>query len=104
MPIEKELDFLNPKTFVQVIRQKRDDIIDLSENIAMRGFLSSGQKFIQAPCIDEIFGLCDNNPEKCAFIVTAPIIGIMLYEQGWIVVTDDYESYTITLLEQGLRQ
>jgi hypothetical protein len=99
----KELDFLNPKTKVQVVRQKRETDVNFSEEIFM-GYLSDGTRYIYAPVLNKPFGLCDTNPKKCAFMTHSPIIAIFLYDQGWIVVTDAEESYMIMTVDRGLPQ
>lgn len=99
----KESDFLNPKTKVQVVRQKREMDVNLTEEI-ISGYLSDGIRYIHTPVLNKKFGLCDSDPKKCAFMINSPVIAIFLYEQGWIVVTDVEESYMIMATERGLPQ
>lgn len=106
MPTAKDSGFLDPRTKVRVIRQRRDDLADLdySESV-LAGVLSDGKQFIQTPVIERPFGLCSpNNPEKCGFFSPTPIIAIILYENGWMVMTEDAESYNIILEDRGLSQ
>jgi len=104
MPTEKGLDFFSPKTKVRVMRQRREDLADLDKHDAVfEGHLSDGFRYIATPVIDRKFGLCGTDPKQCGFMTTSPVIAIMLYEQGWIVLTHNEESYMITV-ERGMPQ
>lgn len=70
----------------------------------MQGFLSNGKRFIATPVVDQVFGLCgETDPKNCGFITASPVVMILLYEEGWVVATDNNESFVIKV-ERGLPQ
>ena len=105
MPNVKGLNFLDHRVQVKIIRQRKMGGVDFSVPTALIGILSDGHRFVLSPVLDRpLFLVGEDDPRKWAFRTAAPVGLIMLYQNGWIVVTEDDEEYLVLVDEERRQQ